>query len=374
MPQRPRVILVAPEHRPWGNRIVREAVSLVQTGAEVVAIMKMEHGFERDGVRFVPGPKSRGRAGRFLRLGKVLQQIIAEEGDVYHLHNPAMIPVAIVLKAFGKRVIYDTHEDFSRRLMIRRWIPRPLRRPACWGVSRTEFLVSRIVDATLVTQGRQVDAFGGRATLLRNAPALAGARGETVAELSRRFSEERSFYRLLYVGSLSRARGIDRMLDVLAGVRAKGLDARLWLIGPDDDGVVEDLRTHPAWDAVDYLGLKGHEEAFAYMANADVGMAILPDVADHADAMPSKLFEYMAKGLPFVASDFPVWRSFIGDEAGCWVDPAKAGQAVDAVCKLLADEERRQGCAEAGTSFIDHFNWENEQQVLLETYRRVLAR
>ncbi|WP_156002772.1 glycosyltransferase [Thioalkalivibrio sp. ALR17-21] len=324
-----------------------------------------------DGISFVPGPAAAGRMGRVGRLPALLRQALRLKGDVYHLHNPAMLPVAVGLKWLGKRVIYDTHEDFSRRLMIRRWIPRPLRRPACWGVSRTEYLVSRIVDATLVTQARQVDAFGGRATLLRNAPALAGARGETVAELARRFSEERGFYRLLYVGSLSRARGIDRMLDVLAGVRANGLDARLWLIGPDDDGVVEDLRTHPAWDAVDYLGLKGHEEAFAYMANADVGMAILPDVADHADAMPSKLFEYMAKGLPFVASNFSVWRSFIGDEAGCWVDPAKLDQAVDAVCKLLADPERRQRFAESGMDFIDHFNWESEQEVLLETYRRL---
>lgn len=363
--------MIAPEHRPWGNRVVREAVALAQGGFDVVAIMKMDRGFERDGVRYVPGPKSASRAGRGLRLGKVLWQGLAEKGAIYHVHNPAMGPLAVVLKVLGNKVIYDTHEDYSRRLMIRHWIPRALRRPACWGVSRTEFLVSRIVDATLVTQARQVDAFGGRATLLRNAPALAGARGETVAELSRRFSEERSFYRLLYVGSLSRARGIDRMLDVLAGVRANGLDARLWLIGPDDDGVVDDLRTHPAWDAVDYLGLKGHEEAFAYMANADVGMAILPDVADHADAMPSKLFEYMAKGLPFVASNFSVWRSFIGDEAGCWVDPAKLDQAVDAVCKLLADPERRQRFAESGMDFIDHFNWESEQEVLLETYRRL---
>lgn len=371
---RRRVVMLAPSHRPWGNRVVREGHALAAYGYEVVAVMIPGRESFSDGIAFVPAPPVGGRFGRVLRLPVLFRQSLRLKGDVYHLHNPTMLPAALGLKLLGKRVIYDTHEDFSRRLMIRRWIPRPLRRSACWLVSRAEYAASRFVDGTLVSQAQQVDAFGGRATLLRNAPALSGARAEAVESLSRDLVEERGFYRLLYVGSLSRARGIDSMLDVLAGVRAKGLDARMWLIGPDDDGMVEGLSGHAAWEWVDYLGLKEHEVAFAYMTNADVGLAVLPDVADHADAMPSKLFEYMARELPFVASDFPVWRSFIGDEAGCWVDPAKPAQAIDAVCKLLTDGSFRRDCSEVGASFIDHFNWENEQQVLIETYRRVLAR
>lgn len=363
--------MVAPGHRPWGNRVVREAKALVAAGYRVSVICRRDESFVDDGIQFLPGPQTEGRWARAWSWMAVLRKALRLRGDVYHLHNPATLPVALGLKIAGKKVIYDTHEDFSRRLMMRAWIPRPLRRPACWMVSRAEYALSRMVDATLVTQPGQVDAFGGRAVLVRNAPSLDPGLRERVEMMIPDVCEDRSFCRLLYAGSLTRVRGLQCLLEALGRVNDAGVAARLWLVGPDDDGVLGELKEHPGWGFVDYLGLRSHEEVLARMVCADVGLAVLPDVGDHADARPTKLFEYMSWGLPFVASDFPAWRSFVGEVGGRWVTPESPTLLADTLLGMLRDPEARQSLSVEGREFVRHFNWEQEQERLLQVYGAV---
>lgn len=367
-----RVVILAPRHRPWGNRVAREAIALAAAGYQVKVLARTEEEHVQRGVRFVPSVQSESRARALLQTWSIVRWALREEADVYHLHNPAMLPVGFALNALGKCVIYDTHEDFSRRLLLRRWIPRALRRPAGFAVSRAERVLSRVVDATLVTQAQQVEDFGGRARLLRNAPLIdQEVRARVAARVSADAEEERPYFRLLYVGSLTRARGGMHWLDALGQLNERGVASRLWLIGPDDEGVVGELRRHPAWAYVDYLGLQPQEEAFRYMTQADAGLAVLPDVGDHRDALPSKLFEYMAWGLPFVASDFPVWRSFAGETAGRWVPAEDPGQLADTLADMLNDPAARRELSEGGRAFIRGFNWDSEKDVLLDVYQHI---
>lgn len=366
-----RVVMLAPRHRAWGNRVSREAFALAEAGYCVRVLARTAEKQVERGVFFVPAPGGANRIGAFLQTLNVLRWAMRERADIYHLHNPSMLLVGFLLKAFGKCVVYDTHEDFSRRLQLRNWIPRSLRGPAGFVVSRAERMLGRVADATLVTQKQQVQEFGGRARLLRNAPLIDPAVRERVEALCPATPEQRTDFRLLYVGSLTRARGGMNLLDALRRLNDRGVVTRLWLIGPDDDGVVDDLRRHAAWKYVDYLGLKQQEEAFAYMSCADVGLAVLPNVGDHADALPSKLFEYMAWGLPFVASDFPVWRSFVGETAGHWVQPEDPEQLADTLAAMLKDPEAKHSFAEGGRAFICSFNWDNESQVLLDVYKTI---
>ena len=363
--------MLAPRHRPWGNRVVREAFALAAAGYCVRVLARADEEQVERGVFFVPGPRAVNRLQGLLQMLSILRWALRERADVYHLHNPPMLLVGFGLKLLGKCVVYDTHEDFSRRLLLRQWIPRFLRRPASFAVSRTERVLGRLADATLVTQKQQVRDFGGRARLLRNAPLIDQTVRERVSALTPVATDERGYFRLLYVGSLTRVRGGMNLLDALDRLNDSGMASRLWLIGPDDDGVVDELRRHTAWEYVDYLGLKPQEEAFAYMSLADVGLAVLPDVGDHADALPSKLFEYMAWGLPFVASDFPVWRSFVGETAGRWVRPEDPQQLASTLAAMLNDPEATKGFAEGGRAFIRSFNWDNESQVLLDVYETI---
>lgn len=368
------VLMLAPVHRPWGNRVVRESQSLAEAGYEVRALMRCEERCCVDGVQFIPAPAYRNRLQRFLRIPQVLLAALREKADIYHLHNPDMIPVALALKLLGKTVIYDTHEDYSQRLQLRGWLPQPLRWPMGHFLSFAERGLSYWVDATLVTQERQLPRFSARCRLLRNAPVLSEALMARVRTQAASLAREARPYRLIYAGGLSRARGLFTVLEALQNLNDRGVATRLWLLGPELEPCLEQAMRHPAWTHVDYLGLQSHETVLAHMMRADVGLAVLADEGDHAAARPTKLFEYMACGLPFVASDFPLWREFVSDRGGLWVRADDSAGLLEVLCALLRDDVWRQELAAQGGEFVAGFNWGGEQQSLLSLYENLSRR
>lgn len=367
----PTVLMLAPVHRPWGNRVVRECVSLAEAGYRVRALIRCEQEHVAEGVTFLPAPAYRNRLQRFLKLPWVLRIALAERADIYHLHNPDMIPLAVALKLLGKTVIYDTHEDYSQRLLLRSWLPKPLRRPLGYLLSRAERGLSHWLDATLVTQERQLPHFSKRCLLLRNAPVLSEGLMARVRAQADSLACEARPYRLIYAGGLSRARGLFNTLDVLQSLNMRGLATRLWLLGPELEPCLDQAIHHPAWKYVDYLGLQPHETALAHMMRADVGLAVLSDEGDHAAARPTKLFEYMACDLPFVASDFPLWREFVGERGGAWVRPDDPEGLLGVLSELLDDAVRRRELAAQGAAFVTGFNWDEEKQGLLRLYEHL---
>ena len=367
-----RVLCVAPNHRPWGNRVIREAEILVDSGYSVTSIMRTDHRTEYRGIDIIPALRAVNRTQRILNQPALFLQALRYKADIYHLHNPDMIVVALMLKLFGKRVIYDTHEDYSRRLMVREWVPGVLRKPLGMVATLAEWLLSRVADATLVTQENQVHRFAPRACLLRNAPYLTAELLTSARDIAAKLSSESGVFRLIYVGGISRQRGLFTMLDALVTVN-KQANVRLWLAGPEFDEVLTDARKHHGWDHVDFLGTITHEEVFAYISKSDMGLAVLSDVGDHSSARPSKLFEYMAMGKPFVASDFRLWREFIEPrQAGWWIKPDDGVELSRVLADIIQTPDEIELRGKSGKAFISEFNWQTESQVLLDLYNKLL--
>nr|CDQ32846.1 putative glycosyl transferase [Virgibacillus halodenitrificans] len=365
--------MLAPVLRNWGNRVVREAESLSEAGYSVTAMMQCDQSITRNGVSYVCAPLARGRFQRFIKLPLVLWFAIRFRAEVYHLHNPDMLPLALCLRLLGKKVIYDTHEDYSRRLLMREWIPYCLRKPLSLLVSLSERLISNIVSAVFVTQDHQVAKFSRRTHLLRNAPYIPFRVKKEVECLRDSINSEADVYRLVYAGGISKERGLFTMTEALHAVNVEGVPARLWLIGPELSPCLDDAKKLPGWEFVDYIGLQPHEVVFSYMSKADVGLVVLDDVGDHASARPSKLFEYMAWGLPFIASDFGCWKSFVGGKGGLWIQPDSAASLSDTLQFLYYNAEERAALSNEGKEFFSGFNWERESGVLLEVYGAILS-
>ena len=93
------------------------------------------------------------------------------------------------------------------------------------------------------------------------------------------------------------------------------------------------------------------------------------------EAQPNKLFEYMAAGLPVIASDFPAWRRIV-DGAGCGfcVNPTDS-EAVRDVCQYLLDHpEKGQEMGRNGYQAVQkRYNWNIEERKLLALYENILG-
>jgi glycosyltransferase involved in cell wall biosynthesis len=374
-----KVVIVAPVHIYDDVRVFRkEAVTLAAAGHEVILYARTPDGrpLTRDGVTVRP-VSYRNRLHRFAQLPLVGHRAWREGADVYHVHNPDTIPIAAALKARRKRVIYDTHEDFRTEILLRQWLPAIVRRPAAAVVAGMESAVSRVVDAVIVTQEQLLERLPG-AVVIGNPPIVDRAAG--LAAAARREARSRRPGRSLvlgYVGGVSKDRGLLRMVDLVVALQ-RHLPTRLLLVGPAvNDDALERAQEHPGWTHVDYRGELAQEDAFAALADADLGMILFEDTASHRHIDPNKIYEYLALALPVVATDFAIWRQRFADTVvGLFVPASAATEGVaQQVADFVADRPALAEIGRTGADFVwQQYSWQKQgAPLLLAVYDRVVG-
>ena len=176
----------------------------------------------------------------------------------------------------------------------------------------------------------------------------------------------------VYAGVLAQERGARELvaaMDHLPDVEL-ALAGRFWPLSLQDE-----LAAEPGWARVTHHGWLGRPELSALYGDARVGVVTLRPLPTYMEAQPTKLYEYMAAGLPVVASDFPMWREIVeGAGCGLLVDPLDPAAIAAAITWLLdhpaeAEAMGRRGAEAAAT----RYNWEQQAQTLLAMYETIAA-
>ena len=368
------ICILAPVHPAFDVRVFsKEAVSLADAGFDVALFARAEREETRSGVRIKP-LAYRNRLHRFFMQPVWLWRVLRERADVYHLHNPDTIFIGVLLKLFGKKVIYDTHEDFVARIPTKLWIPKPLRWILAHTVNGLEYLISRVADCVIVTQTHQVAKFKG--VLIENYPRIDDAQ---IADVHRRAAEidKGNDLRLIYVGEINALRGLQFLLDVMEDIN-KRQPARLWITGTDhNEGWLARLSAHPAWNKyVDYLGyLEELNSVFAYISKADFGAALFEDVGDLERISSNKVYEYQTYGTPFVATALSSRYADIGGKGGgLFVQFGDVETAAREIERAYADRAAYEALVEKGKQMVfKERNWSNEERKLLAVYADLIS-
>jgi hypothetical protein len=289
---------------------------------------------------------------------------------IYHLHDPELIPVGLVLKLLGKRVVYDVHENLPKQVLGKRWLPRWLRPLAARMATLIERVADSSFDAIVVANETSLARFRNpRTTLVRNYA--------DVREFARTGAE--TAYRerqplIAYVGAISRERGLLQMVDAMAMVQHP--DARLVLAGPMPGDLNDVGAQRPGWDRVVAAGWHSRTAVQDLLAQSRIGIAVLHPLPNYLDNYPSKLFEYMASGIPSIVSDFPLWREVI-EEADCGVvvDPLDPPSIAAAIDELLADPGGAEAAGQRGRMAVhETLNWAVEGEKLVQLYSQLTRR
>lgn len=320
-------------------------------------------------IHYVPRPRN-----RFARMTSTTCQVLATarqlDPDVCHLHDPELIPVGLVLKLAGRKVIFDAHEDLPRQVLTKPWIPAWLRRPVSAATTVLEAAATRFFDAIVAATpaiARKLPT--SKTTTIQNFPIL----GELLSPLRRPFAERGNV--AVFVGVMLAERGICEMVRAMRLLPDR-LDAKLVLAGrflmPDLEGTVMRL---PGADRVEYAGWLDRPAAAELLGRARVGLVLFHPLPNHTSAQPNKLFEYMSAGIPVVASHFPLWRQIVEDaDCGLLVDPQNPSAIAEAMTWLFEHPAEAEAMGERGRGAVKtHYNWDVEAQKLLTLYR-TLAR
>ncbi len=370
-----RIVQMTSVH-PWHDTrvFIKMCKSVAAVGHEVHLVVPRNEGpaLEVDGgvtIHSIPMPKNRrermvSTVSRVLNLSRELQ------GDIYQFNDPEFLPQAMRFQdRTGKPVVFDSHEDYRLQAAYKPYLPqwcRPLVGTVVGGIE--DFTVGRLAGVIAATPSiaKRFENHS-HCEVVQNFPVMAEF------DIPASEAQDRQPELCGFVGCLSEVRGVFQMISALNEV---GPDIRLDLGGywsPED--LRQKCLTLPGWSQVKELGFMDRASIRSMFSRISYGLVLLHPVQSYLKAYPVKMFEYMAAGLPFIASDFPLWRGIIQEaDCGLLADPLDPLAISRAMRELTNNPEMARAMGRRGREAIEtQFNWENELKKLLNFYDRLVS-
>lgn len=372
-----KVCILTTAHSPYDERIFhKEAKSLAEAGYEVVIVAPYEKSEQKEGIRIQAVPPLSSRMDRIWRLNSLYKVALREKADIYHFHDPDLIPVALRLtRKLGKPVVYDVHEYYGDSLLTRYWVPRPLRRVIARTVDRFEKWSARSFAAVVTVNSHMAELFqrvNPEGEILHNYP------------LRRQFNFSRPQNIkppvILYLGGINRERGLEVILRAMSQVRKKHQEAVCELVGPVDTADLgPDFSDLSPWLEQGSVRLRGkvpYEQVPEILAQSSIALVPLLPTLNYQKAIPVKLLEYMSAGLPVIGSRFGYIEEIIEkNQCGSLTIPGDPESLAEDICAFLEDPQKALEFGQNGwDAFHREYTWENEQNKLLGLYQRILAK
>lgn len=353
-------------HPSFDTRIFsKECKTLAKSGYCVYLIVSHLKDEETDGVKIIALPEVKSRIMRMIKKTKLAFKKAREiNAHIYHIHDPELIPIGLLLKIIGKKVIYDVHEDVPRQILSKSYIPKILRPIISKVFEIFENFAAKRFDYLIAVTPFIRDRFlklGCRAVDVQNMPLLS-----EFTNIEHHWNNKEKA--VCYVGGINKIRGIYEMLEAIKMLP----ECKLYLAGPiEDDKVREAIEKTP--NAI-YLGYLNRDEMKKMFGKVIVGLVLFHPEENHINAQPNKLFEYMSAGIPVIASNFPLWKEIIEkNNCGICVNPLDPKEIADAIKYLLEHPQEAKKMGENGRkAVLEKYNWDKESEKLLYVYEKIL--
>lgn len=326
-------------------------------------------GFHGD-INFIDVGTPKDRWDRILNVvNRVFQEALNLDSDLYHLHDPELIPIGLRLKKMGKRVVFDSHEDAPMQMLDKPYFNRPIRWCIAEALMRYERYACCQFDGIVAATPFIRDKFlqiNPNSVDINNFPIR-----DDLCGAPNRQDEKGT---ICYVGAISRERGI---VDLVTAMGLLKSNIFLNLVGIfSEPDLQQDVEAMSQWGRIVHHGFLDRSRVSEILASSKVGLVTFWPLSNHINAQPNKLFEYMSAGIPVIASDFPLWREIVGsNNCGLLVDPCNPGQIAEAIDYIVANPNEAQQMGNNGRkAVIEKYNWDTEENKLLNFYQSIVEK
>lgn len=321
----PDVSVVTTGHDVADARLHREVAALRRLGLQVEVLGLGDAADGPAGAQVLTRARS-GLAGRALAALTVPWRA---RGRVLVTLDPDALAGAVpAARLRRRRLVADVHEDYAALLADRAWATGAAGRVGAQVAALATRLAGR-ADLTVVADEHVPPRQARNRLVLRNLPDLS---------MLPEPSAPGPVPRALYVGDVRRSRGAFAMVEAVRRAPGWHLD----LVGPVAAADAEALdRLVASPELAGRVVLHGRQpphRAWQLAAGAWAGLSLLEDTPAFRAAVPTKVYEYLACGLPVVASDLPATRTVLG-EAGALLAPADGAAAGQVLRRWLAEPD-----------------------------------
>ena len=370
-----RVVHITSVHSLFDTRIFhKECQSLLRAPYDVFCVMPHRRDETVNGVRIVAVPEARNRLHRMtITAVRIYLRARELDADLYHSHDPELIPIGLLLRAQGKQVIYDIHEDVPRQILSKHYLPWYVRRPLHWITELVETHAASLFSALVVATpaiAERFDSVNPNTVVVRNYASLHDL------VFSTRIAWNQRPYSVAYVGRLSPDKGVGEMVTAMAYV-SRRREAILHLAGTFSMTEARNrVIQQPGWSHVREWGVLDRHGVASLLGEVRGGMVVLHPVSRFVVSLPVKMFEYMSAGIPVIASDFPLWREIIGGaDCGLLVDPLDPRAIAGAIEYLFTHADEAEAMGRRGREAVENqYNWAFEADKLLQCYADLFSR
>jgi glycosyltransferase involved in cell wall biosynthesis len=320
------------------------------------------------GVRIIPFTRYKNKLLRILVTWFVmLNKAWKVNAEIYQIHDPELIPCGLLLKWFGKKVILDIHENIAEDIFDKPWIKNK-------KLLYTSFAFFEKLAIKNFYFFLAEHSYADRYQLL-------GANYSVIlnyydAQFFKSFCETDRIYsnRIFYIGILLRSRGILEIAEAIYILKQRGMVVHFDVVGELYTGLDEEIDGLPFISEIKsqlhFHGRLPLEAGYEISRKAAVGMCIIHPMKNSIGSYPTKMFEFMAIGLPQVISNFPLYRSVVEKHAcGICVDPMSPAAIADGIELILTDREQAVQMSERAVQAAEAYVWDTEFAKALQVYR-----
>jgi len=363
-----KVCHITSAHSRYDVRIfVKECVSLAKNGYDVTLIVNDNDPDEiNEGVKIISTKfKPKNRLERFFNSKKLLlSKALEVDADIYHFHDPDLLPLGNKIKKMGKKVVFDSHEDVPMQIMDKTWIPKMLRGCIAKIYTIYEKDSLRSYDAAISVTPHVVER------LLKINPNTVMVTNYPIVDFESNISKKPN-NSICFAGGISDQWCHDKIIKALEKID----DVEYILAGVGTKEYMDLLQSLPGWNKVKYVGKVPHMEVKNIYAKSIVGMALnySNQAKGEGTLGNTKLFEFMEAGLPVICTDYRLWREIVeGNNCGICVNPNDIDEITEAIRYILNNPEKAKAMGENGReAAIEKYNWGVQEKVLLNLYRKL---
>ena len=348
----------------------KECMTLQKNGYDTFWIVADGLGDEvKNGVSIIDVGSSTNRFSRiFSSTIKVFSRARKLNADIYHFHDPELAPICLLFRLMRKPVIFDVHENVAEQIKDKQWLSPTFARFLSFLFILLNKVFTRFYNiiiaeysyATLYENKKSKNKF----EVILNFP--------EVQFLEKFKNIKRKGHEFFYIGVVSNDRGLEVILDALNILDSKNFDFKMHFVGRLFDEV-DWVKYASIKDKVIFYGRKSLDEGYAISSQCIAGLAVLKPIGNYVGSYPTKVFEYMAIGLPTITSNFALYKQIVEENKVGWcVDPYSPEDLAEIMISILESNSLEE-VSNFALSASEKYSWQTESVKLLNMYESILG-